>query len=341
MTLPTAGQAADATAITPSSAVTDFTVMIDLSRMPAAWWADVDTSDGTRGRASNHAGSTEYAVDWIDFDDTAETGRACVLVPGMHSSITGVDVRLYAPNTRNAAVAASATYGSDNAYGSDLIDYWTLDESPTGVVVNRTASGGDLSSSGSMTTADLVAGQVGNAIEFDGVDDYLVGTSTSVGTSHTIMCWVRMNFDYGRGFLVRVANGIELLVDYSLNYSIYGSDFENIGTPSGGWDHVAVTRDGTSVDGYLGFLNGVQTLATTRSFTDGASNNRSLGSELGGGFLNGVLDEAKVFNAIKSPGWIEHEFNQTYDNATFWGTWAAVTLGASGNRRRRLLLMAS
>ena len=41
--------------------------------MPASFWSEVDTADGTKGRVTDESNS-ELAVDWIGFDNSAETG---------------------------------------------------------------------------------------------------------------------------------------------------------------------------------------------------------------------------------------------------------------------------
>ena len=64
MAIPSSGYGI-ATISNPDSALTDFTLMIDLSRMSASWWADAEDTDATRGRASKNDGTTELATDWI------------------------------------------------------------------------------------------------------------------------------------------------------------------------------------------------------------------------------------------------------------------------------------
>lgn len=70
--------------------------------------------------------------------------------------------------------AASATYGSDAAYASDVAAWWTFNGDPSGSapqLVDRTSNSNDGTTSGSMTSGDLVDGQVGKAWDFDGTDD--------------------------------------------------------------------------------------------------------------------------------------------------------------------------
>lgn len=320
MTLPTAGQAADATAATPSSSVTDFTVMIDLSRMPAAWWADVDTSDGTRGRAGDGAGA-EYAVDWIDFDDVAETGWARVLVTGTHSSVSGETVRMYAPNTRNAAVAASATYGSDNAYDADWGNYWPLHDTSDRV------GGHTLTVNGSATLG-VTAGKVGGAAQFTGSGTDFLSTTANAGfTEATIMWWQNVPSSaatFAHFIWWDASNRILGKTFYSL---VFGGTSFNAASDwrDGVTKHVAITVNSSGgTDQYIdGLLDTSVTLAGPSPGTAGL--------EIGNDGMDGWLDDMQVQTSVRSAAWIDHEYDQTNDNATFWGTWAAVTLGGGSN----------
>lgn len=108
-----------ATLVNPSSSLTDFALVVDLSRMSAAWWAAVDTTDGTKGRAAKDSGPTELACDWLDFDSVNETGWLRVKWSGTLASSGTQTLRVYPPQAANASVSASDTYGSNNAYNAN------------------------------------------------------------------------------------------------------------------------------------------------------------------------------------------------------------------------------
>src|SRR6056297_1214654 len=127
-----------ATVTNPTSALTDFTLIVDLSTMPASWWSAVSTSDGTRGRVYKGDGTTRLACDWIDFDDTAETGLLRVLWSGTLASTGTQELWIEPPVSGNDAVAADNTYGSDNAYDDDWEGYW-----PDGGGSDRTENNND------------------------------------------------------------------------------------------------------------------------------------------------------------------------------------------------------
>src|SRR6056297_1287987 len=149
-----------ATVTNPTSALTDFTLIVDLSTMPASWWSAVSTSDGTRGRVYKGDGTTRLACDWIDFDDTAETGLLRVLWSGTLASSGTQQLWIEPPVSGNATVAADNTYGSDNAYKSSIEAYYPLQSDGN----DRTSNGHDLTEYNSPT---YVSGACGNMVSLN------------------------------------------------------------------------------------------------------------------------------------------------------------------------------
>lgn len=43
---------------------------------------------------------------------------------------------------------------------------------------------------------------------------------------------------------------------------------------------------------------------------------------------NGWVDDLQFHLTDRSAAWIEHEYEQTNDQATFWGTWTNVPVAA-------------
>ena len=103
MALPATGYGT-ATISNPDGALTDFTLMIDLSRMHASWWAAVDTADGTKGRAAK-SDDTELATDWIDFNDSLETGWLRVKYTGTLSASGTQTIKIFPPVAANSSTA--------------------------------------------------------------------------------------------------------------------------------------------------------------------------------------------------------------------------------------------
>jgi hypothetical protein len=323
-----------ATLVNPGSSLTDFTLIVDLSRMSAAWWAAVDTSDGTKGRAAKDSGPTELACDWIDFDDSAETGLLRVKWSGTLASSGTQTLRIYPPQAANASVTANATYGSDNAYDSDWAAYWPLHDAN-----DRTANGYDLTAQGGVTAGGS-AGKLGAATDFDGSNDRLEYTSgTPVpGYSCTYMCW--FNGDALAGLLMLSDDTATVGSIYRrLVCSTFPQAQERDGSTLGEARTFAITvTTGTWYMHTGQFISDVSRYSWTnktrssQNTTDADSTGRdrfSIGGAIwGGGYFNGKIQHAQIHSESRSDDWIEYEYDQVNDQATFWGTWTNTPVAA-------------
>jgi hypothetical protein len=332
-----------ATVSNPSSALTDFTLIVDLSTMPANWWSAVDTSDGTRGRVYKGDGTTRLAADWIDFDDTAETGLLRVLWSGTLASTGTQQLWIEPPFSGNATVGASDTYGSDNAYDSSWEGYW-----PDGGGTDRTSNGNDGTARGGVTIG-AGTGPLGPGTELDGTDDTIEIAngfqSVFDDNDHTILIWVNLD-------------------DASVNQNILG--YETAGMSGGDNDYwyffrsessktlVTYDDDATKTNIDNGTALSSSTWYQIGSYHDVAgaeygrwrnasldfttSDNGSIyesenafyvGSKAGrdSAYTDGTVAELQLHSANRSSAWISHEYDQTSDNATFWGTWSWETSG--------------
>ncbi len=333
-----------ATLTNPDSSLTDFSLIVDLSRMSAAWWSAVDTSDGTKGRAAKDSGPTELACDWINFDDSAQTGLLRVKWSGTLSDTGTQILRIYPPQTANASVAANATYGSDNAYDANWIGYWPAHEA-AGDLIDRTSNGLDAFANGTPTRG--VTGQLGDAVSLDGsTTSFEVSSFPVTAEAFTMMAWAQGN---------TASDVLMVLGSTTANdaFSLYSSQSGGVklaagvsGTtgsltgilPFSGWWHGAgVWSTTTSRTAYLDGVAG-----TTDTF-DSSGLNVSSGTSLGLGCTprfngqewNGPIQHWQFHDTARSADWIKYEYDQTNDQATFYGTWvysgaAATTTTSSG-----------
>lgn len=244
-------------------------------------------------------------------------------------------LRIYPPQTANTSYARTDTYGSDNAYASHWVSYYTLDEAVNnlpGGYKDRTANARN--ATGVSMSIPASAGKIDNAQNFDGVADYIKydGYTTDF-TQGTILTWASTSAS-GIGTVAEVSpvpeggtnrilfyyNGTQLngFIDdanvASKNTAITASTLANLGFT---WN--------TTTDGYELFVNSIaqgadtgvdKNLSTvTRNTTIGSYNFRS------NYFLTGYEDEFQLHSIALSQAWISEEYSQTNNNATFWGTW--------------------
>ena len=332
----------------PTAALTDFTIMVNLANMHASWWSAVTTTDGTRGRVYKGDGTTRLACDWIEFDDTAETGLLRVKWDGSLASSGTQQLWIEPPLTGNDAVAADNAYGSDNAYDSSWVMYAPADEGTGTAAGDRTANG----LNGTLTNGPTWGtGKLGGDIQFDGTDDRVAfGTSDSFNiATYTVMSWFKTAevsaakeiTHRGPGWRTSTwrigldATG-ELFGEArdSAGAGTLAYDMTSAGTyDDGNWHHVAQTSDcsGETKYGEL-FADGssvdTDTHATNVATTSG-------GQVTFGAYNEGAsyyflwpdeLDELQIHSAARSSAWIAYEYTQTNNNATFLGTvsWVAA-----------------
>ena len=309
-----------ATLVNPTSSLTDFTLIVDLSRMSAAWWAAVDTSDGTKGRAAKDSGPTELACDWIDFDDANETGLLRVKWSGTLASSGTQTLRVYPPMAANASVAASDTYGSDNAYDADWLGYWPLHDAN-----DRTANGNHLTANGGVT-AGGATGKIGRATDFDGSDDYFSRTNLTVALGQSFSLW-HEQWQAGSPFHNSVTANVTCVGlrtpaigrwDCTWEISNVGYPRYKTGGPTGD-AHVFATASTGGVT-TLHINGNIESTAASGFGQSGTSGEMNIGSTSNGKWL-GWINEVQYHDVERTSEWAAYEYDQTNDQATFWGTW--------------------
>ncbi len=349
MAIPSTGYDS-ATISNPSSALTDFTLMIDLSRMSASFKSAWNTDDNGRGRACKSDGTTELACDWIDLDNSAGTGWLRVKYTGSLASSGTQVIRIFPPTTTNTQYSASDTYGSDNAYDANWEGYWTLEEDPSGAapqIIDRTSNSRDGTTVGSMTSGDLVSAQVENGLDFDGINDG-VGMGAiallGIGSSFTFSAWVSPTAQTehdgtcqvicgdgssNRNWQWRVTAGVVQLIRFNTGNGVIETVAGSTDMRSQGWQHMVARFDTTN--GTELFLDDTSE-ATSSNTTVNNDNNSLVALGINDRDDNerwdGLMDECQIHSTARTDAWIAEEYAQTNDNATFWGTW--TWSGSSG-----------
>ncbi|MEQ8628639.1 DUF2341 domain-containing protein [Ekhidna sp.] len=283
------------------------------------------TSDGTTGL--NH--------EIISYTATTGAFEAWVNVPTV-SYNSDTDIYIYYGNS-----GVSGDPSTTATWNSDYVAVWHLEEDPNGDVagsiLDATSNNNDGQPQGTMTTVDLVAGQIGNAIDLDGTDDYItVPDAASLRVTDntiTLSAWVDTegDLDNDEGFILKGANNDE---SYMLGTNDAGASNEQIrgrinnsgnnfqgGTvPTTSWAYAVVVYDGSNV---IGYVNGVQQFSN--AFTTNIDNSVGeavlLGTRAdltGTRFFEGILDELRISEAAHTAGWVATEYNNQSSPSTFY-----------------------
>lgn len=214
------------------------------------------------------------------------------------------------------AAASALTAGSAGA--ATLLHNWTFDGNTNDSAGAANGTFGDTDASGE----NYVAGQVGQALTFDGVDDFV---STAAGTivpatDYTLSAWVfweagnnsrgtiaggQVSGTRGDVFaLSRDAAGgdTKLFLNLLVNGGQGGSIVES---PDGtvaknAWQHVAYTVD--SVNGSTVYLNGAAVGSTPTRTTHDPAENFVIGRRPDGEsfYFDGLIDDVAIFDGVLS-----------------------------------------
>src|SRR5579864_1791147 len=209
---------------------------------------------------------------------------------------------------------------------SGLVSWWPGDGKPIDIQGsnNGTLQGG----------ATFILGRVGQAFSFDGLDDYVEvphSDSLNLTSGLTLETWFELrSAGFASLFSKSDANGSQSVTSYglqiepdgSINVSLYGTYPADNWVTSGGlvtpgqWYHIALTWDGTygPSDNVKLYLNGVLVQLWTKSFAplNVTTQTLTLGSMKPPtyyGHMDGLIDEARIFNRALSVEEIQASYN--------------------------------
>lgn len=299
-----------------ASDLTDFPLLVSVTDPSIAANAQLDGSD-LRFTAAD--GSTELAHELDDIDIAAGEVNAWVTVPAL-TSAAGTTVYLYF-----GAGDAPAQEATDDVWGPEFEAVWHLDRDPSGAAPqldDATIANHDGLSIGSMSSADLTSGRVGDAIDFDGGDDALLGDRIDLSPlgELTISAWARLDAFGTDTKIFSNADAANRVID--LDVDAAGAVTVRLGLDSGEvvattaastvalgtWQHLAARWDGTDlaivVDGSTeASVSASGSIAPLPQLPVVVGN--SAAQDRG---LDGIIDELRIERAARSNDWLAATF---------------------------------
>lgn len=318
---------------------------------------DVVVTNGTE--CTTDGGSV--VLDFYFEKYVAATGEFVLWIePSAISSTTSTTVLMYYGNPLASDLSNEA--GVFGALGESAV--WNLHEDPSCVgscVLDSTTSNADGDAGTSMTAANLVAGYLDGALDFEGAsNDNVAGNPAGVlmsqDSSFTVMAWFKIDsFPAGGSFETMLAVNDEAGNDEGFWFQFSGNDlncgwqngsdpdhnFSTQNLSTGVWYHgvCSFTDPGDNVTLYT---NGASVLseAEAGSIQDDLDGAFSIGSDdATNGLMDGILDDLRIFNARTLHSMdILTIYNNTRSSAIFWTFGGEETqIGGGGSRVVRLL----
>jgi YD repeat-containing protein len=268
-------------------------------------------------------GGTQLNHELEKWDGSTGTLIAWVRVPTLTSTTDTIIYMCYGDS--------GVTTSQENKTGvwdSNYKGVWHL---PNGITLNTAASntGGN---SFTVNGVTATGGQIDGAANFvRSSSTYLSQASDSnnnVSGDITASLWIFPTYTLASGeyyTLIHKDNQYSVTIFFNgiswadgTNWSYANFGYYNIGVQNNVWQHLVVTKTGTTVTIYL---NGVQKVQ--KSFGSSGVTSRTTPLALGtynmtSGYYGGYEDEVRLSNVARSAGWIQAEYNNQSSPSTFY-----------------------
>lgn len=330
---------------TPSGAdvngtVTNFPVLI---RLTDAAIIDAVRSDADDIRFRAIGGTAWLSYEIERWDQANNRAEVWVLVPSVAGN-SNTYITMYYNDAVNDAVPggqnAAAVFSTSNGFAA--VYHMNQNPANSGQITDSSSNGIHGAASG-MDSSDLVTGQIGQSLDFDGSNDEInLGTSGLLQPANlTASFWVKKQtdglglFSYyrnllcakssktGNGWYIDFSSGVisgffavplEFWVDGYNGWILAPELISFDWLTSEQWVQIAVTFDTATNTGRI-YLNGsVQNGSTSGKLGDPDTITPTTSSKSiagGGGFnryLNGSMDEVRISSVARSADWVRLEY---------------------------------
>ncbi len=342
------------------SSLSDFPVALLLSTSAGtndedltAIFTEIADSDRKKIAVTTSDGTTQCYVEIEKWDSTNKKAALHVKVPTISSS-ANTELYLYydsghADNTTYVGNTGDSVV--QNVWDNNFKAVYHMAQDPSngsGAIKDSTSNGNNGTSAGTMTSTDLVDGQSGKAIEFDGIDDYInCGSDSSIDniTTFSIEAVFNMN-GWGEsswGRIIQKANvnndGFSIFVDGDSGQELlsilapWTTANGKWSTPASSfslstWYHVAICYNSSSTaNDAIIYKNGTSLSITENStpagsFANDSANDMWIGARNNSGSdreFDGKICEIRISAIIRSSSWIKATYYTLFDNLGEWG----------------------
>ncbi|MFX1415616.1 MAG: DUF2341 domain-containing protein, partial [Promethearchaeota archaeon] len=226
--------------------------------------------------------------------------------------------------------AASSTENPIGVWEDYYVGVWHLGE--TSGVAKDSTGGMDGTLMGSPTRG--ATGQMGQAVDLDGIDDYISLASSNTQTTGTYSFWVynegfppgpnsEVNYLAADAYLnrIHVYNG-RLRVETATDAEYF--DFTSSSITAGSWLHIVFVRNGDTGDLYVDGSHVQQDVSTGADVLTVDSIGGTVDLDR---MVNGTMDEVRILDRQISAGWVSTEHNNQREPSTFYSVGVEEQIG--------------
>ena len=204
-----------------------------------------------------------------------------------------------------------------------LVGSWHFSEGSGTLAADSSGSNND----GTFVSSPVwVSGKFGSGLLFDGLDDYVnVGNKASARPTSalTMEAWVKVNTSGSTLSFIGAQSGtgwgamIRKLSTNAVQWNMKIGGIEDrvvtsVSTLSTGvWYHLALTYNGSVMTGYINGVPDGSSLSVSGTINWDAAYNTLIGSGQGSSFMNGTIDEVRIYNRSLSLQEIQEHYNAT------------------------------
>ena len=309
--------------------LTDFPVYVNLAHLPSDFFSVVNGS-GADIRITESDKKTQTAFELVSLDTANGQGELWFKAPFL-SSTTDTDFYLLAGNPNVEAYAKDHIFGAQNVWSNGFVAVYHLNEDPsTGsrAIKDSTKYNNDGTSNGAMTNSDLVTGQLGKAIDFDGTNDKVtINKGSLLASQFSLALWINPtllgpNDNFvgvwnSSGWLFRTNSATPSALEFYDGMANFTSASSTLTT--GTWQYLHTKMNSSSYeifkDGNIvaGPVTGLATPTPNTVTTIGSLVNTSYA-------FPGKIDNVSFSNKARSSSWIKTEYNNQNSPSTFYTT---------------------
>jgi len=311
------------------TALSNFPVLIYLSNSSSgcndediSFVFDELQSDANRRKiaVTTDDGTSQIYVEIERWNDAREEASLWVKVPTISNTD---DTELYLYYDRDHSdntvyVGDPDSTAAENVWDSYFKAVHHMEEDPTTTINDSTSNNRDMTSTGGMSSGNLVEGKIGKGVDFDGSNDhYDSGLNQVTIQQFTLEAWIWIGTNNNNWRTILSVGDASVFRDFCTYNRILSLDdgaLNNFGTAmsTGNWHYVVTTYDSSTNRGYI---NGT---AQSQTYNEswGEITNVFAISEWGGNadYFDGILDEIRISNASRSASWIKATYESERDD---------------------------